>query len=306
MRTIRPFLVGAVILVLLGGLTGAVVAQDEAADEALRPPPQRGIVYGEEDPQRQIIHAYPLAPRDASRPAVVFVHGGGFVVGSPDDYASTIPFFVDRGYVTFNVGYRLFDRETGDNAWPTPLEDVQQAVRWIRAHAAEFNVDPERICAVGHSAGGQLVGLLGTTDDPTDDDPLLSGISSRVDCVVALAGDADLLVPYEPDPDPAWDFNILTEKILGAPLAERPDLWKAASPAHNVDQETVPFLVIHDGQDRYTPVQMARNLVDALTASGRDVVYAEFADQTHMGLLTHKPAWDLIEAFLAYQLHPER
>ena len=297
-------LVGTVVFTLFAGLGGAVVAQDEAADEALRPPPQRGIAYGEEDPQRQIIHAYPLAPREAPRPAVVFVHGGGFVVGSPDDYAGSIPFFLDRGYVTFNVGYRLFDRETGDNAWPSPLEDVQQAVRWIRAHAAEYNVDPERICAVGHSAGGQLVGLLGTTDDPADDDPLLSGISSRVDCVVSLAGDADLLVPYEPDPE--WDFNLLTEQILGAPLAERPDLWKAASPAHNVDQETVPFLVIHDGQDRYTPVQMARNLVDALTAAGRDVVYAEFADQTHMGLLTHEPAWDLIEAFLAYQLHPER
>ncbi len=306
MRTLRLTLVGTAILALLGGLGGAVVAQDGAAEEALRPPPQRGIVYGEEDPQRQIIHAYPLAPRDAPRPAVVFVHGGGFIVGSPDDYASAIPFFVERGYVTFNAGYRLFDRETGDNAWPTPLEDVQQAVRWVRAHAVEFNVDPERICAVGHSAGGQLAGLLGTTDDPTDDDPLLSGISSRVDCVVSLAGDADLLVPYEPDPDPTWDFNIIWEEILGAPLDERPDLWKATSPAHNVDELTVPFLIIQGAQDRYTPVQMARNLVDALTASGRDVVYAEFANQTHMGLLTYKPAWNLIEAFLACRLHPEK
>jgi hypothetical protein len=64
-------------------------------------------------------------------------------------------------------------------------------------------------------------------DDPADDDPLLSGISSRVDYVVSLAGDADLLVPDEPDPDPAWEFNILIEKILGAPLAQRPDLWKS-------------------------------------------------------------------------------
>ena len=213
MRTLRLTLVGTAILALLGGLGGAVVAQMGQAEEALRPPPQRRLGSGEEDPQRQIIHAYPLAPRDAPQAQLSC---SSMAEGSSSERPTTtrvpIPFFVERGYVTFNAGYRLFDRETGDNAWPTPLEDVQQAVRWVRAHAVEFNVDPERICAVGHSAGGQLAGLLGTTDDPTDDDPLLSGISSRVDCVVSLAGDADLLVPYEPDPDSTWDFNIIWEE----------------------------------------------------------------------------------------------
>ena len=301
MRTLRLSLAGTVILALVGGLGGAVVAQDEEAGAADRPMPQRGIAYGDADPEMQVIHAYGLEPREDPRPAVLLVHGGALVIGSPDDYASLVPFFLDRGYVTFNAGYRLYDPDTGANPWPAQLDDVQQAVRWVRAHADEFNVDPDRICAVGHSSGGQLVGLLGTTDATGDDDLELDGISSRVDCVVSLAGDADLLVPYD---HPEYDFTELTGMILGASLDDRPDLWKAASPAHNVDDMTVPFLIIHGAHDAFTPVEMARSLVDKLTEAERDVVYAEYGNQSHEGVLYHKPAWGLVDAFLSSHLHP--
>ena len=178
--------------------------------------------------------------------------------------------------MTFNAGYRLFDQATGDNPWPAQLDDARRVIRWVRAHADEFNVDPERVCAIGHSSGATLAALLGTADEPTDDDPALNGISSRVDCVVSLAGTGDLLVPFE--------FTWAWEMVLGASLDARPDLFEAASPAHNVDEETVPFLIIQGALDEYIPVEMALDLVDALSDAGREVVYALIAHQDHEGV----------------------
>jgi dipeptidyl aminopeptidase/acylaminoacyl peptidase len=120
---------------------------------------------------------------------------------------------------------------------------------------------------------------------------------------VSLAGDSDLLVPYD---NPDYDFTELTGMILGASVEERPDIWEAASPAHNVDEDTVPFLVVHGTNDRYVPVEMARNLVDALHEAERDVVYAEYETLTHMGLEWHRRAWRLVDAFLAGELEPDR
>lgn len=291
------------MLTLLVATGGSVVAQVDEMDEAERPAPQRGVVYGGDDPAKQIIHVYGLEPREAPRPALVLVHGGALVIGSPDDYASKLSSLLDQGYVVFSAGYRLFDPDSGANPWPAQIEEVQRAVRWVRAHADEYNVDASRICALGHSSGGQLAGLLGTTDVLEDEDPELDGISSRVDCVVSLAGDADLLVPYD---HPEWDFTELMGMVLGASVEERPDIWEDASPAHNVDEETVPFLIIHGTKDLAVPVEMSRNLVDALNAAERGVVYAEYASQNHMGVMSHRPAWGLIEAFLAGELHPER
>jgi acetyl esterase/lipase len=304
MRTrLRLFVMGTIVLVLLAGTGGAIVALADETDPSERPAPQRGVVYGDDDPTMQVIHVYGLEPREAPRPALILIHGGALVIGSPADMASKIPSLLDQGYVIFNVGYRLFDPDTGANPWPAQLEDVQRAVQWVRAHADEYNVDPARICALGHSSGGQLAGLLGTTDVAEDDDAEFDGISSRVDCVVSLAGDADLLVPYD---NSEYDFTELTGMILGATVEERPDIWEAASPAHNVDEDTVPFLVIQGTHDRYVPVEMARNLVEALHEAERDVVYAEYETMTHEGVMWHRRAWGLIKAFLAGELYPER
>ena len=75
------------------------------------------------------------------------------------------------------------------------LEDAQRAVRWVRAHADDFDVDPERVCAVGHISGGHLAAMLGVTEVATGEDPESVVTSSRVACSVTLAGDGDLLVP---------------------------------------------------------------------------------------------------------------
>jgi acetyl esterase/lipase len=294
---LRLFLAGLVI-VLVGGLSGVVVAQSlEPEQDVNWPQLTQGIVYGEAP--RQVIHVFEPEPRADPRPAVVYFHGGGLIMGEPLQDARWAKRFAEQGYVTFMAGYRLFGRIDGSNPWPAQLDDAQRAVRWIRAHADEFGIDPDQICAVGVSSGGQLAGLLGTTEGSADPDPDLAGISSRVDCVVSISGPADLMVP---DPDPVWTDMI--NRLYGGSVEEVPAVWQGASPAHNVDEATVPFLIVHGNRDRMVAIEMSRNLADALAAADTEYVYAE-VPAGHMDILRVEAVNALIEAFLAYQLHPE-
>ena len=277
MRTLRLSLVAMVTVVLLGGLSGAVIGQTEEPSADLPwPRLEQRFEYGTDDTFRQVIHAWRPEPRDAPRPAVVFFHGGGLVMGSPMQDADWARWVAEQGYVAFMAGYRLFEPLSAENPWPAQLDDAQRAIRWVRAHADEFNVDPGRICAIGHSSGGHLAGLVGTTEATDDTDPELAGVSSRVDCVVSVSGDADLTVPYE---NTYW--TEVFDQMFGGTVEEVPEVWQAASPALDVDEDTVPFLIIHGDHDEEVPVEMARNLADALAAAGIEYVFAE-VDAGHL------------------------
>jgi len=301
MRTLKLSLAGTVILALLGGLGGAVVAQSEAPDEdSTRPKLTRGFAEYGDDP-KQIIHFYELEPRAEPRPAVLVFHGGGLVYGQPLQDAEWAKDIAEQGYVTFLAGYRLFDPVTGEHAWPTQLDDARQAMRWVRAHADEFGVDPERVCAIGHSAGGQLASLLGTTEGPADPDPDLAGIPSRADCVVDISGPTDRMV-MDPVPDPEWTG--LMNELYGGSVEEVPEVWRVASAAHHVDEAAVPFLIIHGNLDEMVSIEQSRNLAAALAAAGVEYEFAEVPTD-HFDVLELDGLSELIGAFLAGQLHPE-
>jgi acetyl esterase/lipase len=260
--------------------------------------PTRTFVYGDDDPRRQVVHALEGQSHHAPRPAVMLLHGGGLTGGTPLQDMDWAEPLADRGFVVFMAGYRLFEPTSGDDPWPTQIADARRAMRWIRAHAGELSVDPHRIGAMGHSSGGHLAGLLGTTDPPDDADPELAGISSRATCVVTLAGDADLLVPYR-DRSTTGVF----EALLGGTVEERRDVWREASPVYHVDEATVPFLVIHGNRDEAVPIRMARNLAAALAAAGVEHVLAELP-AGHMDVGMHPTASALWTTFLAAQLRP--
>lgn len=261
---------------------------------------ERGFAYGEDDRLRQVIHVVEPATHSEPRPAVVLFHGGGPTGGTPLQDMDWAEPLAEQGYVTFMAGYRLFDEATGENPWPTQLEDARRAVRWVRAHAAELGVDPARVCAMGHSSGGHLASLLGVTDSPTDSDVRPTGISSRVDCVVTMSGDTDLLVPY-----PDAGLRRTVGAWLGGTVEELPQVWRQASPAHQVDDQTVPFLVVHGTHDEGVPVEMARNLVAALSEAAVEHTYAELP-AGHMDICALDEPRALWDAFLAHHLHPKR
>jgi acetyl esterase/lipase len=181
------------------------------------------------------------------------------------------------GFVTFSIDYRLVDASIAHTRWPAQLDDVQLAVRWVRAHAADYGVDAARIGALGWSAGGQLAALLGTRETRDVTAPWISS-SSRVACVVALAPDVDLADYTQP---PALHEVVA---LLGGTPLEVPEQYRDASPLTWIDQRTSPFLVIHGDADDVVPIAQSRRLVAALQTAGVDVQYLELPGVGHHGL----------------------
>ncbi|MEX1294846.1 MAG: alpha/beta hydrolase [Candidatus Limnocylindrales bacterium] len=203
-------------------------------------------------------------------------------------------------YVTFLAGYRLLDQATGEVRRPAQLDDAQRVVRWVRAHADEYNVDPDRICSIGDSAGGHVAAVLGVIDTVDDSDPELAGISRRVDCAITIAGVNDMSIPLHESVRDDW-----YEAIPVAEIEADPSIALEASPVHHVDEDTVPMLVLHGHRDTVVPIEQSRNLADALGAAGVEYVYAELP--TGHGapqILQEQGTFELVEAFLNYQMHP--
>jgi acetyl esterase/lipase len=257
---------------------------------------ERGVVYGAVAGESLLLDVYRSLPHASPRPVVVLVHGGGMWTGSRTHMEHPARQLARAGYVAFSVDYRLVDATTGRHRWPAQLDDVQRAVRWVRAHAAENAVDPERVGAYGWSAGGQLAALLGTRDT-RDITASMARFSSRVTCVVDLAGDVDLAAYTRP---PALHEVVA---LLGGTVQEVPERYRDASPLTWIDRRSAPFLVIHRDQDDVVPIEQTRRLVAALRAAGVEVESMELADAGHDAL-----TWDRIGpatlAFLARHLRP--
>jgi acetyl esterase/lipase len=264
-----------------------VRSADELPPEAPEVVSEAGVVYGEAGGQPLLLDVHRSAELEAARPAMLVIHGGFLFKGARADIAHIAEPLARDGYVTFNIDYRLFNQETGANPWPAQLDDAQRAVRWVRAHADVYGVDPERIGAIGFSAGGQLSAFLGARDTRDKSDPALAGYSSWVSCVVNLAGDVDNTIPYV-----AEEINELTVAILGGSPENPPPPGAYAdfSAIAFVDERTAPFLVIHGAQDVRVPVEHSRRLVDKLTAIGIEVTYREYPDLGHFEMVD----WDLI------------
>ena len=239
-----------------------------------------GVRYGEAlaGDEELLLDVYRPAPRATLRPAVLVIHGGGFVGGSRLDASVVEPArrLAQAGFVVFSIDYRLHHQADRRNAWPTPFDDVQRAVRWVRANAETYAVDPDRVGAYGVSAGGGLAAHLGVRETRDDSDPALASYSSRVTCVVDLAGPTDGTIP----PSNPSDIEFAAT-FLGGTFTEIPDVYRDASPLSHVDEETAPFLVVHGAQDTVVPVEHARRLVARLRKAGIDVDYVEFPDAGH-------------------------
>lgn len=262
---------------------------------------QPGVAYGETDAGPLLLDVLRSSRDDGTRPAMIVIHGGFLFKGGRADIAHIAEALARAGYVTFNIDYRLFEMATGRNPWPAQLDDAQRAVRWVRAHAADYGVDPDRIGAIGFSAGGQLSAFLGSRDTRDDCDPALAGLSSRVCCVVDLAGDVDNTIPYY-----AEEITALTYAILGGTPEQPPSDSAHAdfSAITFVDTSTAPFLIFHGAKDVRVPVEHSRRLAAKLRETGIEVAYNEYPDLGHFEMVD----WSLIDpetlAFLDRHLHP--
>jgi acetyl esterase/lipase len=221
--------------------------------------------------------------RGKPRPAIVVIHGGGWLEGDKSSFASrehgvpgNIEDLASLGFVAVTINYRL----SGEAPFPAALEDCKNAVRWLRAHAKDYNIDPGNIGAYGNSAGGHLAMLLGMVgkgahlegDGPYQDQ------SSLVQAVVSDSGPIDLV-----DQHRHGALRQVCEQFMGGPpVGERAAMYRKASPADQITPQTPPLLLIYGVEDAQVPVETADRFVLALGRGGlRDVSYYRLANVDH-------------------------
>lgn len=211
----------------------------------------------------------PAGTESQLRAGVVLIHGGSWNSLDKGTMSGMGQFLARHGYVGFAVDYRLFDGKR--NRWPAQLDDVQLAVRWIRANAAKYHVDSGHIGAFGHSAGAQLAALLGMEDTLQKTDIPLSKFSSKVQAVVDNSGPSDFTHDHDADGD------TFLARFLGS---TKDRVWQGASPVFHVEKDDAPFLIVHGTRDQSVPISQSQELYDKLKAAG---VPAEFVtvDDVH-------------------------
>jgi len=264
-------LVCAAVLILGGHLMAAEPKRLESVTKA-------DIAYGEAGGEKLSLDlASPKVTAAAKGPfpCVVALHGGAWRGGSRKDLSRPIPWadlgvqqtgsFIEdvasRGYVAASVGYRL----SPAHKFPAHIEDVKTAVRYLRAHAKELNIDPDRIGVVGFSAGGHLAALLGTADKAAGfDTGLYPGESSQVKCVVDFFGPSDLTL-YAETPGIEKAFM---RPLLGGSFDKSPELFRKASPVEYVTKDAPPFLIFHGTADFVVPYVHSTRLHAKLKAAG--------------------------------------
>lgn len=259
---------------------------------------ERNVIYGVADGQKLLLDIYQPVAATGLRPALIFVHGGGWSAGSKESFGGAAANMTQQGYVTVTINYRLV--KNGKNHWPAQLDDVQRAVRWIRAHAASYNIDPQRIGAIGHSAGGHLVACLATRETREQVDPVLAAYSSRVTCAVDMSGPVDLTVSDTPQTDGIIAY------LLGAKNSENPALARDASPLFFVDAASAPVFIIHGRCDPLVAVRHAEQFEAALRRAGVETQLLLFPDEGHSLIKKENTTRMIAEgcAFLKKQLKP--
>ena len=249
----------SVVLCLLAGFgLPAVVA---AADG----PPIReetDLVFGKGgDADLKLDLAAP-ADGDGPFPAVVCIHGGGWVGGDRKQMENTIKALARRGFVAVSPDYRLAPHEP----FPAPVEDCKAAVRWLRANAKTYKIDPDHIGAVGFASGGHLACLLGVTDrnDGLEGSGGNGDESSRVQAVVSFFAPTDLSARV-------WNPDLTAKNLiplLGGTVEEKPEAYRKASPLTYAGKNAAALLIFHGDQDKIVPLEQSRKLADAVTAAG--------------------------------------
>ena len=279
----------AAIVTLLIGSTVTLSGPSTVAQEATPTiETEVRVPYGEASGMP--LHLDVLLPPEAAppRPVVILFPGWGesrYAMSSPAQELAR------AGYVAVTVDYTL--------KWPEFIDDAQLAVRWVRANADRYGIDPERICAHGFSAGGQLAAMLAVRDTRDTTDPELAEYSSRVACAVDLAGTTDATIPH---PD-SFENEVRAEE-LGGTLEEVPEAYRDVSPVAWVDERSAPMLVIQGTDDLTNPVEQSRLLVTALQEAGVEVIYAELVGEDHFSIFDWTLSGPLVFTFLDRHLDP--
>ena len=236
---------------------------------AAAPPPavSKDLVYGQADGHDLKLDLYqPLAgdfaPTTKPHPVVVFLHGGGWKIGSKKEAAQVVEAITGAGFALASVDYRL----SGEAVFPAQIQDCKTAVRWLRANAAKYGLDPKRIGVMGFSAGGHLAALLGTSAGVEALEGRAEGSpreSSRVQAVCDVSGPVDLSIPTH-----SIIGKLSVRGELGGSASAKPVLVREANPTTYITGKEPPFLIIQGDQDKLVVPKHAEVLAAALRKKG--------------------------------------
>jgi len=265
----------ATVLILLGTLVldvQASLAQQKVGKPKVANPPSKEIPenitaeldvvyarYGKRE-----LHADLFRQKSVRRPTptLVVVHGGGWLKGDKNKFRAMAIQLARQGFVTVAIEYRL----GGEALFPAAIHDCNAAVRFLRAHAGKYFVDPKRIGAIGGSAGGHLVGLMATAShvDAFQGPGGNPQQSSLIQAAVVLAGPLELATGSVAEKSRKDPENSNANKWFGKTIDEAPELYRQASPFTHVSKETPPILFMAGDLDYPARNQGTRDKLKAL------------------------------------------
>jgi acetyl esterase/lipase len=270
----------AVALLLLGAgayvwFADAPAQQPSAAALGIRV--LKDVSYGPYG-ERNLMDFYlpPATDVPEPHPLVICIHGGGWAGGGKSGYTALGQALAQKGFVAVSITYRFAP------AWhsPTQMDDVQRAVRWLRKHAKQYELDPQRFGAIGSSAGGHLASYLALAETRDNSDPDLAGFSSKVQCAVDCYGPVDLVAMMSSASAP------LVQIFLGKPLAGNEENYRKASPVSYVSKDPPPFLIMHGTNDLGTtrgqvPIEQSIGFYEQLKKAGGDATLIKVEGAGH-------------------------
>ena len=233
-------------------------------------PHELDVEYLEGDRKEKADLYLPMnVPPGQKVPALILIHGGGFNDGDKRRYRE-INFGTNaakRGYLAMSINYKL--RKTkGQVTWPQCVYDVKEAVRWLKQNAEKYNLDPDRIGAMGGSAGGNLAFMLALTgpEDGFEGEGSRTNISTKITCAIDLYGAVDLMTYKSDRPRP--DVNKPEMAMFNKTKAEAPELYRRGSPTSYIRTNAVPLLMIHGTGDTVVLPNQSQMLRSKLLEAG--------------------------------------
>lgn len=221
----------------------------------------------------------PRKQSDDSRPALVLVHGGGWTGGDHYRFARLGFTLAQQGYVVMLPTYRMIK----DGPFPACLHDVKNSIRWLRANAKRYNVDPDRIGAYGNSAGGTLaltVALTGQIAELEGDGPYRE-FSSELQAVVCSGAVGDMQHDNHSRRAETVYRNLAGALVKGTTQTEIESVMRKASPSTYITKDAPPVLLIHGAKDTVVFIDSTDDFYERMKTGGAEIEYLRFADGTH-------------------------
>lgn len=265
----------------LGQLTGSAFAEEPEFEE------QAGIVYSTVGERDLLLDAY-IPNGDGPHPGVLVVHGGGWRDGSRRQLRGYAKSLAKRGFSCFAIDYRLAPK----HKFPAQIEDCRSAVKWIRKNAVQYKVDASRVGAIGYSAGGHLVSLLGNTGEaPTEEN---GHVDTRLQAVVAGGAPTDF---REFEDNGRW-----ATYFMGGDLDQVPENFHNASSPAFADATDAPTFFFSGTNDRIVPIGWSKAGYEALKEAGVKTEFYEIEGVGHLPAAANPKALAKAYAFLESEL----